>query len=72
MFLKIEVSNFENDFNISHFNVFDDLIEEGNEDFNDDEQITKLVPKLDMWIEKVWSNVARNGLFVVIFGGEKR
>lgn len=59
----------DNDFNISHLNVFDDLIDGGNEDINDDEQITQLVPKLDMWIEKVWSNVALNGLFVVIFGG---
>lgn len=59
----------QNDFNISHFNVFDDLIEEGDEDNNDDEKITHLVPKLDKWIEKVWSNVALNGLFVVIFGG---
>lgn len=68
----------ENDFNISHFNVFEDLIEdnavdnndeEEEKDLNDDDKISKIVPKLDKWIEKIWSKVALNGLFVVIFGG---
>jgi hypothetical protein len=35
----------------------------------EDEKITQIIPKLDKWIEKVWSKVALNGLFVVLFGG---
>lgn len=61
-----------NDFNLSHFNIFEDLLDKedlSSEKVDEDEKISELVPKIDKWIEKVWSNVASNGLFVVIFGG---
>lgn len=64
----------DNDFNLLHFNIFDDLIDEGvddnDEDDGDDAKMAKMVPKIDKWIQKIWSRVASNGLFVVIFGGK--
>lgn len=59
-----------NDFNLSHFNVFEDHIHEGGAP--SDENIATLIPKIDKWISKLWSNVASNGLFVVLFGGHEK
>lgn len=70
----------ENDFNLSHFNIFEDSL---NEDYSadgncesssltDEEKIEKIIPKIDEWIETIWHNVATNGLFVVIFGGNEK
>lgn len=69
----------DNDFNICHFNVFEDLIDESDsdnsyhcvEEVSDDEKIVQLIPKIDNWIEKVYSKVASSGLFVVLFGGRE-
>lgn len=66
----------EHDFNICHFNIFEDLVDDSeNEDSsdtdNEEEKIAKLIPKVDKWIEKVWSKVANQGLFVVLFGGRE-
>ncbi len=63
----------DHDFNISHFNVFEDLMDGYHElqNLNDDEKISFIVPKIDKWIEKVWSKVAINGLFIVLFGGRE-
>lgn len=69
----------DNDFNICHFNVFEDLFNENDsdssyhcvEDTNDDDKVAELIPKIDKYIEKVHSKVASNGLFVVLFGGRE-
>lgn len=65
----------ENDFNLSHFNVFEDFVHDDESDgseLNIDEIVTKKIPQIDKWIEKVWSKVAQNGLFVVILGGHEK
>ncbi|KAG5668381.1 hypothetical protein PVAND_016321 [Polypedilum vanderplanki] len=61
----------DHDFILSHINIFNDFVDEENEkvDCSSEEKIAEIVPKIDKWIEKVWSNVATNGIFVVIFGG---
>lgn len=69
----------DNDFNICHFNVFEDLLNEDDsdssyhcvKDANDDDKVAQLIPKIDNWIEKVHSKVASSGLFVVLFGGRE-
>lgn len=71
----------ENDFNICHFNIFEDMLNDIDDDESDnvtgtakildDDKIAELIPKVDKWIEKVWSKVASSGLFVVLFGGRE-
>lgn len=61
----------QNDFSLSHFNIMEDSLQD---DMNGTEvQLTfeQRIPQVDKWIDKVWSNVASNGLFVVIFGGHE-
>jgi RNA exonuclease 1 len=58
-----------NDFNLSHFNIFED--DSAGEGLNE-ENVASLIPKVDKWISKLWNNVATNGLFVVIFGGHEK
>lgn len=65
----------ENEFNLSHFNIMEDSFHDDDADtagLNVEDKIAKLVPQIDKWIEKVWSSVAVNGLFVVIFGGHEK
>lgn len=64
----------DNDFNLSHFNILEDFLHEGDEngDATADEKIVKSIDQVDKWIEKVWDSVAHNGLFVVIFGGHEK
>lgn len=69
----------ENDFNLSYFNIFEDLVQSDSEvapskypDGNDDGKIEELIPQIDKWIAKIWKSVASNGLFVVVFGGNKQ
>lgn len=57
----------ENDFNLSHFNIHEDA-SESDENLSEDEKIEQAIDKVDKWIEKVYSSVAKNGLFVVILG----
>lgn len=59
-----------NDFNMSHFNIFEDHLLEG--ELITEENIAKIVPTVDKWINELWNNVATNGLFVVIFGGHEK
>lgn len=64
----------DNDFNLSHFNALEDSLHEGDgssENTTVEEKISKVIPQIDKWIEKVWDAVASNGLFVVIFGGHE-
>lgn len=64
----------ENEFNLSHFNIMEDSLhdDDASDGLNAEEKITKLIPQVDKWIEKVWNSVAVNGLFVVIFGGHEK
>lgn len=66
----------DNAFNMSYFNVIEDSLNEDESTdgsaSTDDDKVAELIPKIDKWIEKVWSSVAVNGLFVVIFGGQEK
>lgn len=59
----------DNDFNLSHFNILEDHECEGDSGISEDDKLSQSIDKVDKWIEKVWSSVALNGLFLVIFGG---
>lgn len=61
-----------NEFNLSHFNIMEDTLnEEDGEGLVGDEKLAEVIPKIDKWIDNVWSSVAVNGLFVVILGGHE-
>lgn len=65
----------DNDFNLSHFNILEDFLHEGDgtaDASTADEKIVKSIDQVDEWIHKVWESVAHNGLFVVIFGGHEK
>lgn len=57
----------ENDFSLSHINIHEDASDD-DEKLSEDEKIEQAIDKVDKWIEKVYSSVAKNGLFVVILG----
>lgn len=56
----------ENDFNLSHVNIFEE------HEMHEEEKMLKSIDKLDSWIQKIWDGVAQNGLFVVILGGNEK
>jgi RNA exonuclease 1 len=63
-----------NDFNLSHFDIFDDLLNNTDDfdgEMDEEEKITQVIPQIDRWIQKVWSCVASNGMFMVLFCGNK-
>lgn len=73
---KTEEILMDNDFNLSYFNIHEDLMHD-DETRNvsqpfDDASIENVIPTLDKWISKIWNRVARHGLFVVVFGGTQQ
>lgn len=62
----------DNAFNMSYFNLMEDpLFQDKDSELSHDEKVAELIPKIDKWIEKIWSSVAVNGLFVVMLGGHE-
>lgn len=61
------------DFSLSHFNIMEDSMrgEDGDSEVTEEEKIAAVIPTIDKWIDRVWKNVATNGLFVVLFGGHE-